>query len=82
MNLFKKLQEECRLTFLFIAHDLAMVRYISDRIGVMHRGRLVELAPGKELFSYPVHPYTQSLIEAIPVPDPGAAKTTDTPGIS
>lgn len=74
VNLFKKLQEEGRLTCLFIAHDLAMVRYISDRIGVMHRGQLVELAPGKELFSHPVHPYTQSLIEAIPVPDPLAAK--------
>lgn len=74
VNLFKKLQEERGLTCLFIAHDLAMVRYISDRIGVMRRGRLVELAPGKELFSHPVHPYTQSLIEAIPVPDPGMAQ--------
>lgn len=57
-------------TFLFIAHDLSMVRYLCDRVGVMYEGRLVELAPAKELFGNPLHPYTRALLSAIPVPDP------------
>ncbi|MGL4821388.1 MAG: ABC transporter ATP-binding protein [Bacilli bacterium] len=70
VNLMKKLQREKGLTYLFIAHDLSMVKYISDRIGVMNSGRLVELASSEELYSNPIHPYTKSLLSAIPLPDP------------
>ncbi|MDF1507448.1 ATP-binding cassette domain-containing protein [Robertmurraya sp. DFI.2.37] len=70
VNLMKKLQKEKGLTYLFIAHDLSMVKYISDRIGVMYFGKLVELAPADELYQNPIHPYTQSLLSAIPLPDP------------
>ncbi|MDR3049803.1 MAG: ATP-binding cassette domain-containing protein [Elusimicrobiota bacterium] len=70
VNLLKQIQKEKNLTYLFIAHDLAMVKYISDRIGVMFKGRLVELAPAQELYDNPLHPYTKSLISAIPVPNP------------
>jgi len=74
VNLFKKLQRERDLTCLFIAHDLSMVRHISDRIGVMYNGKLVELAEANELYNNPIHPYTKSLLSAIPVPDPKYAK--------
>lgn len=70
INLFRHLQEEHGFTFLFIAHDLAVVRYLCDRVGVMYRGRLVEIAPTRELFTNPLHPYTQCLLSAIPIPDP------------
>ncbi|KML38618.1 ABC transporter ATP-binding protein [Cytobacillus firmus] len=70
VNLMKKLQREKGLTYLFIAHDLSMVKYISDRIGVMYFGKLVELAPAEDLYNNPMHPYTQSLLSAIPLPDP------------
>lgn len=70
INLMKKLQKEKGLTYLFIAHDLSMVKYISDRIGVMYKGRLVELAESNELYYNPIHPYTKALLSAIPVPDP------------
>lgn len=70
VNLFRHLQQEHGFSFLFIAHDLAMVEYLCDRVGVMFKGRLVELAPTKELFSNPLHPYTRALLSAIPVPDP------------
>ncbi|MDQ0230606.1 ABC transporter ATP-binding protein [Metabacillus malikii] len=70
VNLLKKLQQDKGLTYLFIAHDLSMVKYISDRIGVMYFGKLVELADADELYSNPIHPYTQSLLSAIPLPDP------------
>ena len=70
VNLLKELQEEKGLTYLFIAHDLSMVKYISDRIGVMYFGKLVELAPAEDLYNNPMHPYTQSLLSAIPLPDP------------
>ncbi len=70
VNLLKELQKEKGLTYLFIAHDLSMVKYISDRIGVMYFGKLVELAPANELYENPMHPYTQSLLSAIPLPDP------------
>ncbi|WP_258871245.1 ABC transporter ATP-binding protein, partial [Halobacillus trueperi] len=70
VNLLKKLQEEKGLTYLFIAHDLSMVKYISDRIGVMYFGKMVELADADELYKHPIHPYTQSLLSAIPLPDP------------
>ena len=70
VNLFRHLQEDHGFTFLFIAHDLAMVEYLCDRVGVMYHGKLVELAPSEELYSNPVHPYTKTLLSAIPVPDP------------
>lgn len=70
VNLLKRLQIEHGLTYLFIAHDLSMVKYISDRIGVMYFGKIVELAPSEELYKNPIHPYTQSLLSAIPAPDP------------
>ncbi|MGD6965303.1 ABC transporter ATP-binding protein [Rossellomorea vietnamensis] len=70
VNLMKDLQKEKGLTYLFIAHDLSMVKYISDRIGVMYYGKLVELAPSDALYKNPLHPYTQSLLSAIPLPDP------------
>ena len=70
INLFKHLQAEHGFTFLFIAHDLSMVEYLCDRVGVMYRGKLVELAETRTLFAQPRHPYTQALLSAIPVPDP------------
>jgi oligopeptide transport system ATP-binding protein len=70
VNLMKKLQREKGLTYLFIAHDLSMVKYISDRIGVMYFGKLVELAEAEELYRNPIHPYTKALLSAIPLPDP------------
>ncbi|WP_396021292.1 ABC transporter ATP-binding protein [Bacillus sp. S/N-304-OC-R1] len=74
VNLMKKLQKEKGLTYLFIAHDLSMVKYISDRIGVMYKGRIVELAESDELYENPLHPYTKSLLSAIPLPDPETEK--------
>ena len=74
VNLLRKLQKENGLTYLFIAHDLSMVKYISDRIGVMHNGKLVELANSDDLYSKPLHPYTKSLLSAIPLPDPDHEK--------
>ena len=70
INLFKHLQAEHGFSILFIAHDLSVVRYLCDRVGVMYRGKLVEIAPTDELFGNPVHKYTQALLSAIPVPDP------------
>lgn len=70
LNLLKKFQNERGLTYLFIAHDLSIVRFISDRIVVIYKGRVMEIAETEELFSYPLHPYTKSLISAIPIPDP------------
>ncbi len=75
VNLLRKLQKENGLTYLFIAHDLSMVKYISDRIGVMNKGKLVELASADELYENPLHPYTKSLLSAIPLPDPNYEKT-------
>ena len=70
LNLMNKFKHERNTTFFFIAHDLSIVRYISDRIGVIYKGRLMEVASSKELFDFPLHPYTRSLISAIPLPDP------------
>jgi len=70
LNLMSKLQKERGLTYLFIAHDLSVVRFISDRIGVIYRGRLMELAGSEQLFAHPLHPYTKALLSAIPMPDP------------
>ncbi|MCD8378814.1 MAG: ATP-binding cassette domain-containing protein [Lachnospiraceae bacterium] len=74
LNLMNKFQEERGTTYLFIAHDLSIVRYISDRIGVIYKGRIVEVATSEELFNFPLHPYTRSLISAIPLPDPDLEK--------
>ncbi|PKM77722.1 MAG: peptide ABC transporter ATP-binding protein [Firmicutes bacterium HGW-Firmicutes-15] len=74
INLFKKLQHENGLTCLFISHDLAMVRYVCDRVGVMYHGKIVELAETKELYRNPIHPYTKALFSSILVPDPDSAR--------
>ncbi len=74
LNLLKKFQEERGTTYLFIAHDLSIVRFISDRIAVIYKGDIVEIATAEELFDYPLHPYTRSLISAIPIPDPKLEK--------
>lgn len=70
INLLEELQDKFNLTYLFIAHDLSMVKYISDRIGVMYKGKLVELAEADELYYNALHPYTESLLSAVPLPDP------------
>ena len=70
VNLMQELQRDKGLTYLFIAHDLSMVKYISDRIGVMHWGKLLELGPAEDIYTNPIHPYTKSLITAIPTPNP------------
>ncbi|MED1802333.1 ABC transporter ATP-binding protein [Brevibacillus porteri] len=77
VNLMKKLQQEQKLTYLFIAHDLAMVKHISDRIGVMYLGNMVELSASEILYESPKHPYTQALLSAIPVPDPDLEKSRE-----
>ena len=74
INMFEDLQEEMGLTYLFIAHDLSVVRFISDRIAVIHKGRIVELAEAEELFLHPLHPYTKALLSAVPIPDPEMEK--------
>ena len=70
VNILQDLQQELGLTYLFIAHDLSMVRHISSRIGVMYLGKLVEVAPANELYQRPAHPYTRALLAAVPQPDP------------
>ncbi|HDF1695675.1 TPA: ATP-binding cassette domain-containing protein [Staphylococcus aureus] len=75
VNLLLKLQRERRITFLFIAHDLSMVKYISDRIAVMHFGKIVEIGPAEEIYQNPLHDYTKSLLSAIPQPDPESERS-------
>lgn len=75
VNLMQKLQRERGITFLFIAHDLSMVKYISDRIGVMYFGKLVEVGPANAIYNNPLHEYTKSLLSAIPLPDPESERT-------
>lgn len=77
LNLMNKFKEEQGLTYMFIAHDLSVVRYFSDRIAVIHKGRIVEIAPTDVLFKYPLHPYTHSLLQAVPMPDPRIEKAKE-----
>lgn len=74
INMFDELQEKLGLTYLFIAHDLLVVRHISDRIAVMYLGKMVELADAKEIYDHPLHPYSKALMSAVPVPDPKIAR--------
>lgn len=74
INMFDELQDKMGLTYLFIAHDLLVVRHISDRIAVMYLGKMVELADAKEIYDHPLHPYTRSLMSAVPLPDPRMAR--------
>ena len=74
INMFDELQDQMGLTYLFIAHDLLVVRHISDRIAVMYLGKMVELADAREIYDHPLHPYTRSLMSAVPLPDPKMAR--------
>jgi oligopeptide/dipeptide ABC transporter ATP-binding protein len=70
INLFKELQKEFNLTYLFIAHDLSVIKFVSDRVAVMYLGKMVEIAPTKKFFQKTMHPYAQALVSAVPVPNP------------
>jgi oligopeptide transport system ATP-binding protein len=76
LNLMKDIQAEFQLTYIFIAHDLGVVRHISDRVGVMYLGRLIELSDSEDLYENPMHPYTKALLSAVPIPDPDIKRET------
>ena len=82
VNMLRTFQEEQGLTYLFIAHDLSMVRYVSDDVGVMYLGQLVEKCEADEVYAHPLHPYTQGLLSSVPIPDPALARERETVGIS
>jgi peptide/nickel transport system ATP-binding protein len=82
LNLMQDLQRDLGLTYLFISHDLSVVRYMSDTIGVMYLGKLVEVGPADDVYYHPVHPYTKGLIDAIPLPDPGEELATRQKGVA
>ena len=77
MNLLEDLQEEFGLSYVFVAHDLSVVRHVTDRIVVMYLGKIVEVSPAEELYDEPIHPYTAALLDAIPIPDPRANRARD-----
>ena len=77
VNMLEDLQKELKLTYLFVAHDLSMVKHISDRIGVMYLGKIVEISDSNELYKNPLHPYTKALLSAIPIADPKKAKKSE-----
>ncbi len=82
INLLDELQDELRLSYVFVAHDLGVVRHVSDRIIVMYLGKLMEISPAQELYSKPIHPYTSALLGAIPIPDPEENRKRDRPLVS
>jgi peptide/nickel transport system ATP-binding protein len=82
LNLMKRLQAEHNLTFIVISHDLAVVKYLADRIGVMYLGRLVETGSGDDIYNRPAHPYTAGLIAAIPIPDPSLERSKTDVGVT
>ena len=82
VNMLRTFQEEQGLTYLFIAHDLSMVRYVSDDVGVMYLGQLVEKCGTDEIYAHPLHPYTQGLLSSVPIPDPILARQKDSAGIA
>ena len=81
LNLLRHLQKERGITYLFIAHDLSVMRYISDRIAVIHKGDIVELADAEELVTHAIHPYTRSLLSAIPMPNPRLERKKNAAGL-
>ena len=81
VNLLRSFQQAQGLTYLFIAHDLSMVRYVSDDVGVMYLGQLVEICNADEIYAHPAHPYTQGLLSSVPIPDPIAARQKETVGL-
>lgn len=81
VNMLRRFQEELGLTYLFIAHDLSMVRYVSDDVGVMYLGQLVETCDANEIYAHPLHPYTKGLLSSIPIPNPRLAQTKNSSGL-